>query len=720
MAGIGNNDYIQQQLLDQSTAMNDNLSAMRSVLLDIKKNTNKGSGSGGSGGGNNDSGNGGPGPGGSGSSGGAFKNAFKDLFGEAKNIGKTMLGNSGSIQNTVSSFTTGAKVLQNSLGKLPGPIGMAATAFLQVVQVAGMVYEYMNEQLNMYNELNSAGLTLSDGMLTVRKGAAGAFMSINDFSGAIKRNSQELAAMEGQYGDGVEHFGKLLNTVQLAQDKMGLYGVSQQQLADITAKNYKFEKMYAGEQGLRSMSEAQSTEKFVGSMTYLSKAVGKSVDDLLKTFDGMSDTVDSEVTEQALKNRFGFSDDKAAQVNKTFNSVYASMGKSGESLQKIMSSKMFEGALPEEFNNNFTQLFAQQVEALHAAGITDSKEAKQRMHQWIQEHQGMLDSEIGNQQLLRNSAAAAFLKQLKTQDQLLNDPKNNPTPIFENMTQRFNNWIGKTFTEPFNTFYAKTAESAATYLMNLADNSTDAWDFASKLFSDGLTKVNLANIGMVSKILEIPGMIMEMIFGDSWNAVSEAFTKLVGDVVQIPIRIGKLIWTMFTGSEGDIDQAGKEMMGSIKKVFSDVIGVFTNIANLSINVDDVKTKFLDAFDSLKSKLSSMWDRVKGWWSDSEEPEETTTEPPKPLPPVPPTASQPTNVGNQTVTAKTEITKPVKIEQADQSSPLVEQQTASNGQEDMNKVLNEILNSIQSQNSNAGQTALILRQIAENTEPPRNV
>lgn len=719
MASIGNNDYIQQQLLDQSQAMNDNLSAMRSVLLDIKKNTNKGSGTAGS---NNDSGSAGNGPrgGGTGSAGSSFKNAFKDLFGEAQNIGRTMLGNSGSIQNTVGSFTAGAKVLQTSLGKLPGPIGMAATAFLQIVQVAGMVYEYMNEQLNMYNELNSAGLTLSDGMLTVRKGAAGAFLSINDFSGAIKRNSQELAAMEGQYGDGVEHFGKLLNTVQLAQDKMGLYGVSQQQLADITAKNYKFEKMYAGEQSLRSMSEAQSTEKFVGQMTYLSKSVGKSVDDLLKTFDVMSETVDSEVTEQALKNRFGFSDDKAAQVNKTFNSVYASMGKSGESLQKIMASKMFEGALPEEFNNNFTQLYAQQVEALQAAGITDSREAKQRLHQWITEHKEMLDSEIGNQRLLKNSAAEAFLKQLKTQDQLLNDPKNNPTPLFENMTQRFNNWIGKTFTEPFNMFYAKTAEDTAKYLTDLADNSTDAWDFMSQLTSDAFAKFNSGMIGPFGVLASLPGKLMEMIFGDSWKGVSEAFSNLGGDILQIPIRIGKLIWELFTGSESDIDQAGKEMMGSIKKIFSDVVGVFTNIGNLSINFDDVKTKFLDAFNTLKSKISGMWDRVKGWWNDSEDPEESKPQPPKPSPVVPPTVSQPTTVGNQTVTAKTEITKPVKIEQADQSTQVMEQQTASTNNDDMNKILNEILNSIQSQNSNVSQTALILRQIAENTEPPRNV
>jgi len=242
----------------------------------------------------------------------------------------------------------------------------------------------------------------------------------------------------------------------------------------------------------------------------------------------------------------------------------------------------------------------------------------------------------------------------------------------------------------------------------------------SKLATDAFTKFNSGMLGPFGMLASLPGKLMEMIFGDSWKGVSDAFTNLGGDLVQIPIRIGKLIWEMFTGSEGEIDQAGKEMMGSIKKIFSDVVGVFTNIGNLSINFDDVKTKFLDAFNSLKSKLTGMWDRVKGWWNNSDEPEETKTEPPKPSPAAPPTASQPTNVGNQTVTAKTEITKPVKVEQADQSSPITEQQTASNGQEDMNKVLNEILNSIQSQNSNASQTALILRQIAENTEPPRNV
>ena len=722
MAGIGNNDYIQQQLLDQSVAMNDNLSAMRTVLLDIKKNTNKGSGSGGSGGGNNDSDNGSGGRGGSGSggSGSAFKNAFKDLFGEAQNIGRTMLGNSGSIQNTVGSFTAGAKVLQNSLGKLPGPIGLVASSFLQVVQVAGQVYEYMNEQLNMYNELNSAGLTLTDGMLTVRKGAGSAFLSINDFSAAVKRNSTELAAMEGQYGDGVEHFGKLLNTVQLAQDKMGLYGVSQQQLTDLTAKNYKFEKMYAGEQSLRSMSESQSTEKFVGTMTYLSKTVGKSVDELLKSFDSMSDTVDSEVTEQALKQRFGFSDDKAAQVNKTFNSVYASMGKSGETLQKLMSSKNFQNMLPDEYNNNFTQLYTNQLQQLQAAGVTDEKQARRAMTQWVKEHQDMLDMEIGNQTLMNNTAAAAWLKQLKTQEALLNDPKNNPTPLFENMTQRFNNWIGVTFTEPFSRFYAEMAESAASYLTNLADNSDNAWDFTAKLIRDGLKAIpDIFNDGMLYLQNLLEGWATSL-FGDSYTQVSKAFEDFMNNLLNLPT----MLWDSITGWwNSSLEDKLNGIKDAASSVWDGIKGAFSDIGKTTPpGQEETKRSFMDMYNSLNDKLNEYLNKFKSWWNgdDEKKPVAAPAKTASTSKPANPAASQPSNSGNQTVTAKTEMTKPVKVEQADQSTPVNEQQTASTSKDDPSKVLGEILNSIQAQNQNASQTALILRQIAENTEPPRNV
>ena len=749
MAGLGS-DYIQQQLLDQSVAMNDNLSAMRQVLLDINKNTKNGSsgGSGSNGNGNpgnrndrrrNDNGN------------TSFNKAFKDLFGESKNIGKTMLGNNGSIQNTVGAFTTSAKVLQNSLGKLPGPIGLAANAFLSIVQVGGMVYEYLNEQLNMYNQLNSAGVTLADGMLTVRKGSGAAFMSINEFSAAISKNSDAVAAMEGQYGDGVEHFGKLLNTVQLTQEKLGLYGVSAQQLADITAKNYKFERMYSGQQQIRNMSESQSTTQFVQQMTYLSKTVGKSVDELIAKFTSMGDNLDSNTAIDALKNNYGLTEEKAADVTKSMNSIFASMGAAGETLQKLNASKLADNMLPEEYNNQFTQLYTDRLKELQAAGITDEKVIRRAMSQYVKEHEEQLQTEIQAQRRIGNYSAAQWLSQLKNVERTMNDPKNQPSPIIEAFTNRFNLWIGKTFTEPFNAFYTKTAEGAASYLSNLADNSTNAWDFMTKLVHDGFMKFNSGMMGHFSELANLPGKLMQTFFGESWKRVSDAFSNLGADLLAIPIRLGQLIWEMFTGSSDDIDSAGKELMGSIKRIFSDVVGVFTKIGSLSIDFDDVKRKFTEAIESLKNKFTGMLDRIKNWWNDSDEetepkkvekpkPQSQTTSKPKEAPqskeqsanksketPIAsakksstPIANQPKTAGTQKVTSPPEYTKPEKIEQAEQTSSTEIQTAQHTENESPNKLLAEILNTLESQGQINGQLAIILRQIADNTEPPRNV
>lgn len=719
MAGL-NSDYIQQQLLDQSIAMNDNLSEMRKLLLDIEKNTKDGggSGSGGSGGNNDDTRRRNRNDRNNNTS---FSKALKDIFGESKHIGSTILGNNGSIQNTVGAFSTSARVLQNSLGKLPGPIGLAANAFLQIVQVGGMVYEYLNEQLNMYNQLNSAGITLADGMITARKGSSSAFLSLNEFSKVLEKNSDSIAAMDGQYGDGVEHFGKLLNTVQLAQQKIGLYGVSQQQLADLAAKNYKYERMFAGQAQLRNMSETQSTEKFVGTMTYLSKTVGKSVDELLSKFNDMSNNLDTGLTQDALMNYYGLSEDKAAQVTKSMNSIFSSMGEAGAQLQKLNSSKLQMGMLPEEFNNQFTQMYTDRLSQLQASGITDEKVLRRAMSQYVQEHQRQLDEEIRYQSKAGNTTAAAWLQQLKNLERILNDPKNQPNPVIENFTNRFNLWIGQTFTEPFNAFYARITESAASYLTKLADRSDNAWDFVANLFSDGIKNFENGMTGMFGGLLSIPNKLLSTIFGESYNKVNDAFVNFMGELVQIPIRLGKLIWEFFAGDDADIDKAGKELGSSVHRVFSSVTNVFDKLSELDFNYDDMKNRITTAFESMKNSIGSWWDRAKGWFSDDETPEQSKPVLPTQKQNTPPTSYQPKTSGTQKVTAPPEFTKPIKIEQADQTVQNDAQTQQNSDQNDaIQKALSSILNTLENQGQNTNQIPIILRQIADNTEPARNV
>ena len=132
---------------------------------------------------------------------------------------------------------------------------------------------------------------------------------------------------------------------------------------------------------------------------------------------------------------------------------------------------------------------------------------------------------------------------------------------------------------------------------------------------------------------------------------------------------------------------------------------------------------MDTYNSLNDKLNSALNRFKNWWSGDDD---KKTEPVAPSgktadnKPIVPTASQPQTAGRQTPTAPPEYTPPVKIEQADQAEDK-QVQTASNAANDaVNKLLGQILNSLEQQGQNNGQVAQILRQIADNTEAPRNV
>ena len=712
MAGLGS-DYIQQQLLDQSITINDNLSAMREVLLNINKNT-KGTGSNGNGGTPPPPGNGGR-RGGNPPGGNPYRKAFNDIFGETKNFGRLIAGNNATLSSTVGSLTTSAGALSSAFGKIPGPVGLAGQALFRVAEIGGQVYQFMAEQLDMYNKLNSAGITLADGMISARKGAASAFLSVNEFSEALQRNSTELAAMEGEYKNGVGHFGDLLNSVQLAQDKLGIYGVSQQQLADLTAKNYKFEKMYNVESQFRRMNEQSSTETFVKSMTNLSRSVGKSVDELLKSFDNMSDTVDSEITQQALKDRFGFDDKKATEVNKAFNTVYAGMGEVGNTVQKIMASKNLLNALPEEYSNNFTQLYAQQMSQLEAEGLTDQKEIRKRMNIWLNQHSEQLDNEIKTQEASQNRAGADLLKKLKTQNAFFNDPANDPTPQMEELTSRLKNWFSESIYEPLNKFYIGALEGTASYFNNLLNTSDGFWDGLATAFRDGIKGLGFAMSDGLKQLDNIVSGWFRSLFGSAWDDANKGFEDFMNNLMDLP----NILWNKITSW---FNSTSEEKMNSItdgiSSLYDGIVNGFRSLADMDFSFDSVKDSFMDAYNYLNDKLNSALQGIIDWWNGDDKPKEEPVQNNKKETPKP--VVQPKKPPQPQATAKAEVTKPEKIKPQEEQRSSTVDIAKNQTQDDPNKILGQILRALESQNQNNNNIQLALRQIAENTEPARNV
>lgn len=727
------NSFLLQQIIQEQAKTNDNLTAMREILADSLKVQQKiAKKKGGTGGNDDDNGGGRPNPpprppaGGSGGQGSKF---FKNLFGEMKNFSRTALGNSATAANVAGSLGTSITSVAGSLKSIPGPVGAAATAFTLVADVGMKVYDYMNEQLTMYNQLNSAGLTLRDGMLTARAASAKSYMSLNEFSNALEKNSDAVAAMDGQYGDGVQNFSDLLGSVQQLQKVNGLYGVSQQTLADLAAKNFKYEKIYSSQDALRNINQQQSTAEFVGQMTYLSKTVGKSVDELLGKFDSMGDTLDSTVSQFAMTDNWGMDADHAAEVTKSMNSVWASMGETGTILSKINASRLSLFSLPDEYNNQFMQSYADMLEQLQREGITDSKVIRERIHEFTVSRQDDLNLELIAQQRSGNIQAAALLTQIRNQEKLFNQSNTKTNAQLEQYTNNFNMWISETFTQPFNEMYTKLQLSTMKYLSDMVDKSDGAFDFLANIVSDGFTYFNSSMRDLFGGLIDIPSEILSTVLGEQFDKVKASFNNMMGELVQLPIRIGSLIWDWLTGS--DMDKSKEQLQGSVHNVFSGFSKFWDSLGDMKFNYSDMKSRISTAFESMKQSMSGWWDTAKSWFSD-ESPVPRDDDIKKHTQSA--TINTNTNQAQQAVVAQNKPQQPPVIaeppkkmperiseeakkkESDDNSTPV--QPPLINYDESILATLKAIASTLDSSNSNNQQTAQLLRQISENTESTR--
>lgn len=650
-----------------------------------------------------------------------FQKALTDVFGETKGLVQNTIN--GGVSEAAKSIGSTAESVGNALSFLPGPIGLVGTAFSAVASVSTALYDAMNEQLNMYNTLNSAGLSLSAGMITARKGSSSAFMSVDAFGQALTRNSDALAAMDAEYGNGVEHFGKLMQSIQMAQNASGSYGLSQQQLADITARNYKFNKLFGFEQQARRLSEEESTKKFVSNLNYLSKSVGTSVDELLKRFDSMSTNVESTFSSHALQKNFGFSDEQAKEVLSASNEYMASLGESlGSAVQQMNASRLGLARLPDEFNTSMLQMYNDQLENLQRAGVTDPKAIAKHMQSFVNRNMQSFEDDMDTQMALQNGAAAKTLTEIINYTKLLNSNQSKPITHYEDLMNRFNLWIGKEFTEPMNQYFTESQEKLASYLLGLSETTDNAWDFASTMFKDGYNKLNEALGGWLNAPQKIFYELSDYFLGTESPKLKAAYEKLSDSALQIPLEVAKTIWDWING--GEIETVSSGLRIAIKMFFQDIGTFFTDIGEIKISYEDIKTKIKESFQSMRDSVFEFWDKLTKWWNtdDTKAIEERRNELQNQRQVITQTASSKPNP-TQKVNTPTEYTAPQKIEQPEEKPKeidTVKDVQRDQREEDMKNLLSAILNTIESQGQQTQQSIAALRQIADNTEPARNV
>ncbi|EON7861127.1 hypothetical protein HI145_RS00570 [Escherichia coli] len=596
---VNTSDYLLQQLVNQTKDNNDSLTAIRELLAENIKNDKKKSGSNSKKNGSSSSSSSNRGNRGSAQAddGKAFGKLFKSLSSEVSNVSKTMMNSSTNVSTVVNSLGVSASSFAGSLAMMPGPIGAAAAAFKLVTGAGLAVYNALNAQLEVYTRINSAGVALAEGYGSVLKGAGASMLSMDAFSEALQTHSSVVAQLDGAYGDGVATFGKLLGTVQQAQNELGLYGISQKTLTDLTARNIKFQKQYGGREALRSMDQAKSTEQFIMSMTKFSKSMGESVDALLNKTQNLDKSLDTRSMQIALQNYSGLSSKAAVATSKAFNEAAGAMGDAGADFLRLISHRLSIGGVPDDLLTPVLNQFADLGENLVRSGVTDSQEIRRQQLEFVKKNKELIKQDLLNQIQLGNTTAATFYQQLLDMEATVNEPKNNPADKLTQFTNRFNMWISKEFTEPFNTMYANTQKSIVDYLSDIADRTDGAWEFIGELALDGFGLVPIAKdaIAYLDRIgAEFTAWLDGLgadIFGSGYSKVSEAFDTFMNNLMDLPGNLWNSVKSWFGGgSDNDI-----KLNNSTETPAESVNNIIDNGVN-----------------SVSDYFAGMWDKFNKW------------------------------------------------------------------------------------------------------------
>lgn len=586
---MGNTDYLLDSIITEIKNTNDSLSELKQLLIenarDSRRNSggNRGSGSGGGSGGRG-------GSGGSGS-GNGLSGLFNTLQGEMSSLTRFSLGNTATVENTVRTLGTSIGSVSKAMVGLGGPIGMVGAGFLKIAEVGLQVYEYLNQQLKMYNDLNSSGVTLANGMNSLRRGSSTAFMSVEEFSAAVKNNTQSMVVLEDQYGDGVVQFGNLVKSVQLAQNELGLYGLSQAQIADITAKNIKIQKLYSGAAHIREMNEAASTTKFITDLTYLSRAMGTSIEELISKTASTMEGADFGQIQSSLTSLQGIPAELASEMTKTMSTVFAGLGKGGDVLASSFADFVNVGYLmPEgmEAAANVMGRFNQELLSMNQQGLTSAEDYNRFTSQFFKDSANLAELEQARQVAIQmgNKDAATKIQNIINAGKLITAEADKPIAAWEELTNRFNNWMGESIMDPFNNFVNNTTESFGNYLLNLIDTSDGFWSGTWQFVKDsGSFIMNGVMDGMEQTADYLVGgvfKVVDFLFGTStFETVNEYFDEA---------------FNYLTDSMGSVvDWAGD---------------LFFGIDDAS----DVAYEWItDKMDALYDVLGSSLDAAKGYW-----------------------------------------------------------------------------------------------------------
>lgn len=204
----------------------------------------------------------------------AATKAQKELAEKAETLKKTfsaLASGMVDLSGKLLAGTSNSSDLFASFEKLPGVAGLVATGFKKVAQ-------FQEENLDAYQKITDAGVSFGGSLTDMRTAAASTYMTLEQFSGLMKRNSETFAKLGGNVDQGARAFTGLSNSLLKSEagDSLRALGYTTVQVNEGLAG-------YLAATGGRNQKEMQNTTAMTkGATEYLTQL------DALATITGKS------------------------------------------------------------------------------------------------------------------------------------------------------------------------------------------------------------------------------------------------------------------------------------------------------------------------------------------------------------------------------------------------------------------------------------------------
>lgn len=296
--------------------------------------------------------------------------------------------------NKVSSAAEAVRGMDGSIGSAVGALGQIPMGVGDVIKgIFGPVAGAVDQTHAAFLEASSVGANFGGNMAAMLKSSSEAGLSLSEFGGIIKGNSEALMLLGGSTAEGAKRLAKLgkdIRNTPLAADLARL-GFS---TADINEGFADYSKMLARNGRLQGKSDAeliQGTHTYLKNLDAVSKLTGKSKESLQAEEDARQSDAQyrimmAKLDEDGQKNMKALMDSIPKQHQAGLKEILATgtattdagievmayLKKSGSSAQELFNQMQNNGTLSTEQMNNFTTQYKKEADEFAKSPLAET------------------------------------------------------------------------------------------------------------------------------------------------------------------------------------------------------------------------------------------------------------------------------------------------------------------------------------------------------------